>query len=59
MEYRNRLLVDFRIETADGSAERRTALEMLEDNVVKERADHRCRPQGLRHGGLRRGLGSM
>ncbi len=37
MENRNGLLVDFRLETADGFAERRTAIEMLEDNVVKER----------------------
>lgn len=37
MENRSGLLVDFRLETADGFAERRTALEMLEDNVVKER----------------------
>jgi len=37
MENRNGLLVDFRIEPADGFAERRAALEMLSDNVVKER----------------------
>lgn len=37
MENRNGLLVDFRVETADGFAERRTALEMLEHNVIKER----------------------
>jgi transposase len=37
MENRNGLLVDFRIEPADGFAERRAALEMLADNVVKER----------------------
>jgi len=37
MENRNGLLVDFRIEPADGFAERRAALEMLEDNVTKER----------------------
>jgi transposase len=37
MENRNGLIVDFRIDDADGFAERRTALEMLHDNVVKER----------------------
>jgi transposase len=37
MENRNGLLVDFRIDQADGFAERRNALEMLHDNVVKDR----------------------
>ena len=37
MENRNGLLVDFRVEQANGFAERETALEMLRDNVVKER----------------------
>ena len=37
MENRNGLIVDFRVEEANGYAERRTALAMLEDNVVKER----------------------
>lgn len=37
MENRNGLIVDFRIEPADGFAERRAAIEMLRDNVVKER----------------------
>jgi transposase len=37
MENRNGLLVDFRVEEADGYAERRTAIEMLYDNVVKDR----------------------
>jgi transposase len=37
MENRNGLIVDFRIDEANGFAERRTALEMLADNVVKER----------------------
>jgi transposase len=37
MENRNGLIVDFRVEEADGFAERRTALEMLNDNVVKHR----------------------
>jgi transposase len=37
MENRNGLIVDFRIDQANGFAERRTALAMLSDNVVKER----------------------
>ena len=39
MENRNGLIVDFRIDEANGFAERRTALAlaMLEDNVVKDR----------------------
>jgi transposase len=37
MENRNGLIVDFRVEPADGFAERRAAIEMLRDNVVKER----------------------
>lgn len=37
MENRNGLIVDFRIEPADGFAERRAAIEMLRDNVVKGR----------------------
>ncbi len=37
MENRNGLIVDFRIDEANGYAERRTALAMLEDNVIKER----------------------
>jgi transposase len=37
MENRNGLIVDFRVEDANGYAERRTAIAMLEDNVVKER----------------------
>ena len=37
MENRNGLIVDFRIDEANGFAERRTALAMLRDNVVKER----------------------
>ena len=37
MENRNGLIVDFRVEEADGYAERRTAIEMLYDNAVKER----------------------
>lgn len=37
MENRNGLLVDFRVEPADGFAERRAALEMLEDSATKER----------------------
>jgi transposase len=37
MENRNGLIVDFRIEEADGFAERRTAVEMLYDNAVKDR----------------------
>jgi hypothetical protein len=37
MENRNGLLVDFRVEQANGFAERETAIEMLRDNVVKDR----------------------
>jgi transposase len=37
MENRNGLLVDFRVEEADGYAERRTAVEMLYGNAVKGR----------------------
>jgi hypothetical protein len=37
MENRNGLIVDFRVDEANGFAERRTALAMLEDNVVKAR----------------------
>ena len=37
MENRNGLLVDFRVEEANGFAERATAIEMLRDTVVGER----------------------
>jgi hypothetical protein len=37
MENRNGLIVDFRVDQANGFAERRTALAMLSDNIVKER----------------------
>ena len=37
MENRNGLIVDFRVEAANGYAERRTAIAMLDDNVVKAR----------------------
>jgi hypothetical protein len=37
MENRNGLIVDFQIDEANGFAERRTALSMLEGNVVKDR----------------------
>jgi transposase len=37
MENRNGLIVDFRVEDANGYAERRTAIAMLKDNVVKTR----------------------
>lgn len=37
MENRNDMLVDFRVEPADGFAERRAALCMLKDSAVKER----------------------
>ena len=37
MENRNGLIVDFRVEDANGYAERRTAISMLKDNVVKTR----------------------
>jgi transposase len=37
MENRNGLIVDFRVDEANGFAERRTALAMLSDNVVKDR----------------------
>jgi transposase len=37
MENRNGLIVDFRVDEANGYAERTTALEMLHDNVLKER----------------------
>ena len=37
MENRNGLIVDFRVEDANGYAERRTAIAMLDDNVVKDR----------------------
>jgi transposase len=53
MENRNGLIVDFRIDQANGFAERRTALDMLADNVVKGAARHGRRRQGLRHGRLR------
>lgn len=36
MENRSGLLLDFRVEEADGFAERRTAVEMLYDNAVKD-----------------------
>src|SRR6185436_3047685 len=38
MENRNGLLVDFRIAEANGTAERETALVMVEDHVAVERA---------------------
>jgi transposase len=37
MENRNGLIVDFRVEEANGYAERRAALAMLEDHAVKDR----------------------
>jgi transposase len=37
MENRNGLIVDFRVEEANGYAERRTAIAMLEANVTKQR----------------------
>ncbi len=37
MENRNGLIVDFRVDDADGYAERRNAIAMLDDNVVKDR----------------------
>jgi transposase len=37
MENRNGLIVDFRVEEADGYAERRTAIEMLYANALQER----------------------
>ena len=37
MENRNGLIVDFRVDEANGYAERRTAIEMLTDDVVKDR----------------------
>ena len=37
MENRNGLIVDFRVDQADGFAERRNALTMLRDSVLKER----------------------
>jgi transposase len=37
MENRNGLIVDFRVEEANGYAERRAALAMLEDNATKDR----------------------
>lgn len=37
MENRNGLIVDFRVEEANGFAERRTAIQMLYENVVKDR----------------------
>jgi transposase len=37
MENRNGLIVDFRVEEANGYAERRVALAMLEDNATKDR----------------------
>lgn len=37
MENRNGLIVDFRVEEANGYAERRTAIAMLEEHAVKER----------------------
>jgi len=38
MENRNGLIVDFRVEEANGYAERRTAIEMLYENAVKDRS---------------------
>ena len=37
MENRNGLIIDFRVEEADGYAERRTAIEMLYEHAVKDR----------------------
>jgi transposase len=37
MEHRNTLLIDFRIEPADGSAERRAAIVMLDENLPGSR----------------------
>ena len=37
MENRNGLIVDFRIDEANGFAERRTAIAMLDENVIKDR----------------------
>jgi hypothetical protein len=37
MENRNGLIVDFRVAEANGYAERRTAIAMLDDNVTKDR----------------------
>jgi transposase len=37
MENRNGLIVDFRVEEANGYAERRTAIQMLYENAVKDR----------------------
>ncbi len=37
MENRNGLIVDFRVEEADGYAERRTAIEMLYEHAAKDR----------------------
>jgi transposase len=37
MENRNGLIVDFRVEEADGYAERRTAIEMLYEHAIKDR----------------------
>jgi hypothetical protein len=37
MENRNGLIVDFRVEEANGYAERRTALAMLADHAIKDR----------------------
>jgi transposase len=38
MENRNGLIIDFRVEEANGYAERRTAIQMLYENAVKDRS---------------------
>ena len=53
MENRNGLLVDFQVDVADGRAERRMALEMLDESLPGDRRDHPRRRQGLRHARLR------
>ena len=54
MENRNALIVDAELTTADGYAERATALEMLARLPNDRPATHRRRRQGLRHPRVRR-----
>ena len=54
MENRNALIVDAELTTADGYAERATAVEMLARLPTTRPAAHRRRRQGLRHQRVRR-----
>jgi hypothetical protein len=56
VENRNGLLVDFRIAPATGTAERETALVMVDDVLVGQRRITLAADRALRHPGLREGL---